>query len=537
MNAGDRERDVDEFRALGKFQRNNPPTFEGAHEPEKAQEWLKAIEKIFRVINYSDAQKVQFGTHMLEKEVVDWWRNTVQRFDEDGIEMTWALFRDAFPEKYFPEDVRGKKEIYFLELKQGNGTVAEYVAKFEELIKFCPHYNNANAKRSKCLKFVNGLRPDIKKAMGYQHIMGFSELVNKSRIYDEDSREVLLITSSCMIRKEKGNSKGSRTMCNKMKKEQAKGKVFALSGADTSAEERLIRAKRLNLELSIMRGSMVIDTLAMGSVTTSSVCLKCPLNICDKDFEVDLVCLPLSQLDVIYGMDWLRANHVYINYFAKAALFLEPEKEGDLFLSTQQVNEFVQDGAEVFMLVASLKLSENGTMGEFPVVCDFPEVFPDEVNDFPPERKVEFTIDLIPGTSPISMAPCRMSPSELKELKSQLEDLFDKRFIRPNEHHIAPPSPPETPPIYEYLDDPISVDESDPETPLNYYNLDEPETPSYAENLTIILTRLDGFRTNIINVKYELKSMHLDVLGLMDTAFEQFDHLNKDVSALGKHHG
>ncbi|XP_050920083.1 uncharacterized protein LOC127137691 [Lathyrus oleraceus] len=127
-----------------------------------------------------------------------------------------------------------------------------------------------------------------------------------------------------------------------------------------------------------MHGSIVIDTPVMGSVTTSSVCLKCPLNICDKDFEVDLVCLPLSQLDVILGRDWLRANHVYINCFAKAVLFLEPEKEGDLFLSTQQVNESVRDGAEVFMLVASLKISENGIMGEFPVVHDFPEVFPDE---------------------------------------------------------------------------------------------------------------------------------------------------------------
>ncbi|XP_050889398.1 uncharacterized protein LOC127094633 [Lathyrus oleraceus] len=168
MNDGDRERDADEFRALGKFQRNNPLTFEGAHEPDKAQEWLKDIEKIFRVMNCSDAQKVQFGTHMLEKEAEDWWRNTVLRFDEDGIEVTWALFCDAFLEKYFLEDVRGKKEFEFLELKQGNGTVAEYARKFEKLIKFCPHYNTVNADRSKCLKFVNGLRPDIKKAMGYQ---------------------------------------------------------------------------------------------------------------------------------------------------------------------------------------------------------------------------------------------------------------------------------------------------------------------------------------------------------------------------------
>ncbi|XP_058741352.1 uncharacterized protein LOC131613723 [Vicia villosa] len=77
----------------------------------------------------------------------------------------------------------------FLGLKKGNGTVAEYAAKFQELIKYCPHYNTMNVERSKCLKFVNGLRHDIKKAIGYQHITHFLELVNKSHIYDEDSRE------------------------------------------------------------------------------------------------------------------------------------------------------------------------------------------------------------------------------------------------------------------------------------------------------------------------------------------------------------
>ncbi|XP_057452366.1 uncharacterized protein LOC130744192 [Lotus japonicus] len=176
-------------QTISKFQRNNPPTFEGAYDPDKAQAWLKAIEKIFRVMNCTGTQKVQFGTHMLEKEAEDWWDNTVQRFEGDGMEITWDLFKGAFLEKYYPEDVCGKKEIEFLELKQGNGTVAEYATKFEELIKFCPHYNTAEAERSKCNKFVNGLRPEIKKVVGYQQIIRFSDLVNRSRIYDEDSRE------------------------------------------------------------------------------------------------------------------------------------------------------------------------------------------------------------------------------------------------------------------------------------------------------------------------------------------------------------
>jgi len=66
------------------------------------------------------------------------------------------------------------------------------------------------------------------------------------------------------------------------------------------------------------------------------------------------------------------------------------------------------------------------------VVCEFSEVFPDEIPNVPPEREVEFLIDLVPGTKPVSMAPYRMSASELAELKKQLEDFLDKKFVRPS---------------------------------------------------------------------------------------------------------
>ncbi|KAI5381318.1 hypothetical protein KIW84_UN0831 [Lathyrus oleraceus] len=103
-----------------------------------------------------------------------------------------------------------------------------------------------------------------------------------------------------------------------------------------------------------------------------------------------------------------------------------------MFLSARQVNEEVADGAELFMLLATLEAKDKLVIGDLAVVCDFPDVFPEEVNELPPEREVEFTIDLVPGTRPISMAPYRMSAVELAELKSQLEDLLDKKFIRPS---------------------------------------------------------------------------------------------------------
>jgi hypothetical protein len=67
---------------------------------------------------------------------------------------------------------------------------------------------------------------------------------------------------------------------------------------------------------------------------------------------------------------------------------------------------------------------------EVPIVCEFPYVFPDELPGLPPDRDVEFKIELIPGTAPISKRLYRMSPNELAELKTQLSELLQKGLIR-----------------------------------------------------------------------------------------------------------
>ena len=66
------------------------------------------------------------------------------------------------------------------------------------------------------------------------------------------------------------------------------------------------------------------------------------------------------------------------------------------------------------------------------VVCEYVDVFPDELPGLPPHRDVDFGIELHPGTLPISMTPHRMAPVELQELRVQLQELLDKGFIRPS---------------------------------------------------------------------------------------------------------
>jgi hypothetical protein len=69
---------------------------------------------------------------------------------------------------------------------------------------------------------------------------------------------------------------------------------------------------------------------------------------------------------------------------------------------------------------------------KIPVVCEYADVFPDELPRMPPDRDIEFAIELQPGMAPISKRPYRMPPAELAELKKQLQELLDKGFIRPS---------------------------------------------------------------------------------------------------------
>ena len=66
------------------------------------------------------------------------------------------------------------------------------------------------------------------------------------------------------------------------------------------------------------------------------------------------------------------------------------------------------------------------------VVCEFPDVFLEELLGLPPEREIGFYIDVVPGTDPTSMPPYRMAPAKLKELNEQLKELLGQGFIRPN---------------------------------------------------------------------------------------------------------
>ncbi|XP_058756486.1 uncharacterized protein LOC131629723 [Vicia villosa] len=149
----------------------------------------------------------------------------------------------------------------------------------------------------------------------------------------------------------------------------------------------------MGLKLSFISGSMMINTLTNGSVTIALVCLSCPLTIYGKSFMMNLLCLPLHQIDVIVGINWLEFNYVHINCYSKTVRFTEFGDGGEpMFLSAKQVEGLLEDEAQMFAIFSALHIEREAVSVELHVVCEFPEVFLDDISDLPLEHEVEFAI-------------------------------------------------------------------------------------------------------------------------------------------------
>jgi hypothetical protein len=126
-------------------------------------------------------------------------------------------------------------------------------------------------------------------------------------------------------------------------------------------------------------------------------------------------------------MDWLTIHRGIISCSPRYVQVTHPS--GQVIRCEPQ---FERSTSILCALKAKSESIEEKTVHDVPVVRDYPDVFPKELPGMPPDRDVEFIIDLLPGTGPIAKRPYRMSVDELTELKKQLEELISKGYIRPS---------------------------------------------------------------------------------------------------------
>jgi hypothetical protein len=138
-------------------------------------------------------------------------------------------------------------------------------------------------------------------------------------------------------------------------------------------------------------------------------------------------------LDVILGMNWLHRNQATISCDKRTVKLVSPS--GKEVVTKLYLPE-LEEGACHHLSVDD---KESNPIEAIRIVLKFPDVFPKELQGMPPERKVEFAIELIPGTAPISKRAYRVSGPELVELKKQIDELLDKGYIRPSTSPWAAP--------------------------------------------------------------------------------------------------
>ena len=153
----------------------------------------------------------------------------------------------------------------------------------------------------------------------------------------------------------------------------------------------------------------------------------------DLCMPVDMLILPMSDFDVILGMDWLNHYQVTLDCGNVVLSFPLDDRVVSYELVRQRpLTMRMMDLWEKPIIAAILVEGREFTIESIPIVREFVDVFLEDLPGLPPEREIEFGIDLIPGTTPISKQPYRMAPTEMEELKKQIEELQEKGFIRPS---------------------------------------------------------------------------------------------------------
>ena len=143
---------------------------------------------------------------------------------------------------------------------------------------------------------------------------------------------------------------------------------------------------------------------------------------------------------MILGMDWLSQHQVVVDCRMKRVTLRTLSGEEVTFIdersnhlsnviSASTARTMVRNGCETYLAYVIDTKKVEPSLSDIPTVCNYPEVFPEELPGLPPHKEIELEIDVIPGATP---GPYRMAPMELKELKLRLQELLEKGFIRPS---------------------------------------------------------------------------------------------------------
>ncbi|XP_016206497.1 uncharacterized protein LOC107646867 [Arachis ipaensis] len=447
---------------LATFLKVHPPIFRGSTTLTEADNWFQAMECALQVQHVPNNQYVEFAAYQLAREAQQWWQAECRLLQLQNADVPWDVFQTAFYKKYFSESTRETKKMELMQLKQGFLFVADYTSKFEELCRFYRVCQGApeTYESCKCIKYQRGLKDNIMTALALMEIRTFSDLVNKARVVEEYAKTIAAskdthggsssrrhgkyfhlrgqsfktggyapqggcfncglpshITRNCTRGKNSNAGQG-----------QHHGRVFAVNAKDASKADPLIRGICLIGDKTLIA---LYDTGALYSFILFAQVEELSLKMSELAFDL-YVHTPHQTVITKSGC---RQNRVLLDCFERSINFMPEGEKGAVIAEGYYLNSvmvyYSREECRGYILLAANALGDAQNLDQIPVVRDFPEVFSEDILEFSPHREIEFAIELVPGAGPVSIAPYSMAPTELAELKTQLEELLNKWFIQP----------------------------------------------------------------------------------------------------------
>ncbi|KAK1424581.1 hypothetical protein QVD17_19914 [Tagetes erecta] len=213
-------------------------------------------------------------------------------------------------------------------------------------------------------------------------------------------------------------------------KSKATARAFTMTRKEARKEPEVVSGTFL---VNNICASVLFDSGASRSFVSALfyAALKVPSRKVERSFDVETAEGKFIRFDANIGCRE-RVVRLKAPDGSPVTVYGDQESKIPRVISMMKASRLIQQGCNSFL--AYVKDVEEGLrqLSDVPIVCNFPEVFPEDLPGTPPDREIEFQIDLVPGAQPVAKAPYHLAPSEMKELMTQLKELLDKGFIRPS---------------------------------------------------------------------------------------------------------
>nr|GEW91075.1 hypothetical protein [Tanacetum cinerariifolium] len=379
------------------------------------QRWFEKTESVFEISECAWGKKVKFVAAILEGPALTWWKTKIATMGLETVKQKpWTEMKQLMTVEFYPIEEVQRMEHKLLELEEPERVkVDAYIRGLTDNIK----------------REVTSSKPtDLNESVHMAHkLMGQKSQAKDARILEGKKRNQKQGNARAMVT---APTDGNLPLCERcFTRHVSQCMIKCHKCGEDWHKARYCKEKSVATGANAQpiwtcydcgeQGASYEVELVDGRVANTNTVLKgCTLNLVNHIFEIDLMPIELSTFNVVIDVKSDKGvSRLKVISYIKA-------------------RKYVERGCHLFLTHVMESKSKEKRMEDVLVICDFPEVFPEEFPGQPPPRQVKFQIDLVPRVAPVAHVPYRLAPFEIKELSIQMQELLEKGFIHPSSSPI-----------------------------------------------------------------------------------------------------